>query len=296
MVPKKLAAYLLGYLSLLVIAMMFAFNFPSTTDFDAAKQEIMIRNIGHQLLLSSGDHTSRVLPVKKINENEFQLKFENEFSFQPDSLVNIVKNALADNNISENYIVNVIKCNSTDVIFGYAIFKNKRNNIMACSGRMQPKSCYFINLKFQNDGMSTKQKGYLLGSLPLLAFVGLLFSKNLRASKSKISNNVNENIIQFGNIYFHVDKQYLISNGIETELTTKESKLLLIFATAPNKLIERSRLQKEIWEDDGVIVGRSLDMFISKLRKKLANDPNIQLVNIHSKGYILKVINFTFDN
>lgn len=296
MVPKKLAAYLLGYLSLLVIAMMFAFNFPSTTDFDAAKQEIMIRNIGHQLLLSSGDHTSRVLPVKKINENEFQLKFENEFSFQPDSLVNIVKNALADNNISENYIVNVIKCNSTDVIFGYAIFKNKRNNIMACSGRMQPKSCYFINLKFQNDGMSTKQKGYLLGSLPLLAFVGLFFSKNLRASKSKISNNVNENIIQFGNIYFHVDKQYLISNGIETELTTKESKLLLIFATAPNKLIERSRLQKEIWEDDGVIVGRSLDMFISKLRKKLANDPNIQLVNIHSKGYILKVINFTFDN
>jgi len=296
MVPKKLAAYLLGFLSLLVIAMMLAFNLPSTTDFDAAKQEIMLRNIGHQLLSSSGDRTSRVLPVKKINENEFQLKFENEFSFQPDSLVNIVKNALADNNISENYIVNVIKCNSTDVVFGYAIFKNKRNNIMACSGRMQPRSCYFINLKFQNDGMSTKQKGYLLGSLPLLAFVGLLFSKNLRASKSKISKNVNENIIQFGNVYFHADKQYLIINGIETELTTKENKLLLIFATSPNKLIERTRLQKEIWEDDGVIVGRSLDMFISKLRKKLAEDPHIQLVNIHGKGYILKVTNSAVEN
>ena len=296
MVPKKLATYLLGSLSLLVIVMMFAFNLPSTTDFDAAKQEIMIRNIGHQLLLSSEDHTSRVLPVKKINENEFQLKFENEFSFQPDSLVNIVKNALADNNISENYIVNVIKCNSTDVIFGYAIFKNKRNNIMACSGRMQPKSCYFINLKFQNDGMSTKQKGYLLGSLPLLAFVGLLFRKNLRASKSKISKNVNENIIQFGNTIFHTDKQYLTISGIEIELTAKENKLMLIFATAPNELIERTRLQKEIWEDDGVIVGRSLDMFISKLRKKLAEDPNIQLVNIHGKGYILKVSNSSIES
>jgi len=296
MVPKKLAAYLLGFLSLLVIAMMFAFNLPSTTDFDAAKQEIMIRNIGHQLLLSSGDGSSRVLPIKKINENEFQLRFENEFSFQPDSLVNIVKNALADNNISENYIVNVIKCNSTDVVFGYAIFKNKRNNIMACSGRMQPKSCYLINLKFQNDGMSTKQKGYLLGSLPLLAFVGLLFSRNGRGSKSKIIKNINENIIRLGNILFHIDKQYLIINGIEIELTAKENKLLLIFASAPNILIERARLQKEIWEDDGVIVGRSLDMFISKLRKKLADDPNIQLINIHGKGYILKITNSTIEN
>jgi len=296
MVPKKLATYLLGFLSLLVIAMMFAFNLPNTTDFDAAKQEIMVRNIGHQLLLSSGDHTSRVLPVKKINEDEFQLRFENEFSFQPDSLVNIVKNALADNNISENYIVNVIKCNSTDVVFGYAIFKNKRNNIMACSGRMQPKNCYLINLKFQNDGMSTKQKGYLLGSLPLLAFVGLLFSRNGRGSKSKIIKNINENIIRLGNILFHTDKQYLIINGIEIELTAKENKLLLIFATAPNILIERARLQKEIWEDDGVIVGRSLDMFISKLRKKLADDPNIQLINIHGKGYILKVTNSTIEN
>jgi len=296
MVPKKLAAYLLGFLSLLVIAMMFAFNLPSTTDFDAAKQEIMIRNIGHQLLLSSGDGSSRVLPTKKINENEFQLRFENEFSFQPDSLVNIVKNALADNNISENYIVNVIKCNSTDVVFGYAIFKNKRNNIMACSGRMQPKSCYLINLKFQNDGMSTKQKGYLLGSLPLLAFVGLLFSRNGRGSKSKIIKNINENIIRLGNILFHIDKQYLIINGIEIELTAKENKLLLIFASAPNILIERARLQKEIWEDDGVIVGRSLDMFISKLRKKLADDPNIQLINIHGKGYILKITNSTIEN
>jgi DNA-binding response OmpR family regulator len=74
-----------------------------------------------------------------------------------------------------------------------------------------------------------------------------------------------------------------------TELTAKENKLLLIFARSPNAVIERTRLQKEIWEDEGVIVGRSLDMFISKLRKKLETDPSIQLINIHGKGYRLEV-------
>jgi DNA-binding response OmpR family regulator len=48
-------------------------------------------------------------------------------------------------------------------------------------------------------------------------------------------------------------------------------------------------LQKEIWEDEGIIVGRSLDVFISKLRKKLENDSAVKLVNIHGKGYKLEI-------
>jgi len=64
---------------------------------------------------------------------------------------------------------------------------------------------------------------------------------------------------------------------------------LLIFALSPNEMIERSRLQKEIWEDEGVIVGRSLDMFISKLRKKLELDPNCKIVAIRGKGYKLEI-------
>jgi len=62
-----------------------------------------------------------------------------------------------------------------------------------------------------------------------------------------------------------------------------------ILALSPNEIIERSRLQKEVWEDEGVIVGRSLDMFISKLRKKLEVDPNINIVVIRGKGYKLEV-------
>jgi DNA-binding response OmpR family regulator len=72
-------------------------------------------------------------------------------------------------------------------------------------------------------------------------------------------------------------------------LTIKEAKLLSIFAANLNQIVDRNRLQKEVWEDEGVIVGRSLDMFISKLRKKLEQDPNVKLTNIHGKGYKLEV-------
>jgi DNA-binding response OmpR family regulator len=47
-------------------------------------------------------------------------------------------------------------------------------------------------------------------------------------------------------------------------------------------------LLKRVWEDEGVITGRSLDVFISKLRKKLKNDPSVQIVNVHGKGYKLE--------
>ena len=88
---------------------------------------------------------------------------------------------------------------------------------------------------------------------------------------------------------FDAETRKLIINGKTIDLTRTETRVLRIFALSPNEAIERSRLQKEIWEDEGVIVGRSLDMFISKLRKKLEFDPNIKLVVIRGKGYKLEI-------
>lgn len=93
----------------------------------------------------------------------------------------------------------------------------------------------------------------------------------------------------FGSVLFDAKNRKLIINGKTIDLTGTETRLLLIFALSPNETIERSRLQKEIWEDEGVIVGRSLDMFISKLRKKLELDPNIKIAVIRGKGYRLEI-------
>jgi hypothetical protein len=283
--------YLVGLASLLLMTMICAaFSFAGNNDFDVARQGIMLREIGHEILLHSGDSTSRVLPVKKVAENEYQITFENDFTFQPDSLVKIISRSLAKNNLAHNYIVNVVDCTGKDIIFGYAIFENKKDNIVPCKGRKQPKGCYVVSIKFQSDGITTSQKGFLIGGIPLLAFIGLVISRSVKTRKSKPENTgVEKDSFEIGKTMFDPQKRLLINAIASTELTTKENKLLLIFAQSPNIIIERSRLQKEIWEDEGVIVGRSLDMFISKLRKKLESDPTIQLVNIHGKGYRLEI-------
>ena len=136
--------------------------------------------------------------------------------------------------------------------------------------------------------MNTAKKGYILGGLSFLAFVGFMFLRPVK-SRRVVPDGQNTSVFTLGSVLFDAKNRRLIIKGQTTDLTGTETRLLLIFALSPNKTIERSRLQKEIWEDEGVIVGRSLDMFISKLRKKLEPDPNINIVVIRSKGYRLEI-------
>src|SRR6187402_1465075 len=85
-------------------------NIQQEDRYNLAKREIRLREIGHQLLLHSGDSTSRVLPVRKIGPEKYQLRFEKRFKFEPESLVNIVKQSLAANSENVDYIVTVKEC------------------------------------------------------------------------------------------------------------------------------------------------------------------------------------------
>ena len=135
---------LLGGLLLLTLISIIcvAFSMTRSDKFDLARREILLRRIGHEVLLQSGDSVSRVLPVKRISKNEYQVSFENAFTFQPDSLVNTTKRLLANNPLTGDYVVNVLNCGDSSVAFGYAISGNKKDDIITCLGRMQPKACY----------------------------------------------------------------------------------------------------------------------------------------------------------
>ena len=75
----------------------------------------------------------------------------------------------------------------------------------------------------------------------------------------------------------------------EIKLSSKECELLKIFCENKNNIVKRELLIKEVWENNGVVVGRSLDTFISKLRKKLEGDSSVNLINIHGVGYKLEI-------
>jgi DNA-binding winged helix-turn-helix (wHTH) protein len=281
--------YLYGLIILSFISVICAaFSMTGSDDFDIARREVLLRRIGHELLLQSGDSTSRVLPVKKIAEYEYQIRFENELTFQSDSLVNTTRGLLAKDPLARDYVVNVLTCGTDSVAYGYAISKNKKDDIVTCIGRKQPRACYMINIKFKPAGITTAKNGYLLGSLPFLAFIGFIFFRSVKP-RSVLPEDQYMDILTLGAVLFDRKNRKLAINGKTIDLTGTETRLLLIFALSPNETIARSRLQKEIWEDEGVIVGRSLDMFISKLRKKLEVDPNINIVVIRGKGYKLEI-------
>jgi hypothetical protein len=281
--------YLWGLILLSFISVICAaFSMTGSDDFNIARREVLLRKVGDELLLQSGDSTSRVLPVEKISENEYQIRFENDLTFQPDSMVNTTRRLLAKDPLTRDYVVNVLNCGNASVAYGFAISGNKKDDIVACKGRKQPTACYMINIKFKPTGISTAKNGYLLGSLTFLAFVGFIYLRSVKP-RSALPKGQFTTIFTLGSVLFDAQERQLVINKRTIDLTGTETRLLLIFALSPNETIERSRLQKEIWEDEGVIVGRSLDMFISKLRKKLEPDPNINIVVIRSKGYKLEV-------
>lgn len=281
--------YLWGVLFLSFISVICAaFSLAGSNDFETARREVLLRKIGDELLTQSGDSTSRVLPVKKIAENKYQISFEKELSFQPASLVNTTSRLLASDPVASDYVVNVVKCGNNSVTYGYAISKNKKDDIIACKGRVQPKGCYVINITFKPAGINTAKSGFVLGSVSFLALAGFILFKAVKPLKAAPAAQ-NTGILTLGQVLFNPQLQQLVINNNTIDLTGTETRLLHILASSPNQTIERSRLQKEIWEDEGVIVGRSLDMFISKLRKKLELDPNINIVVVRGKGYKLEV-------
>src|SRR4051812_22009408 len=86
-----------------------AFN-KKRNDIPSKHIEVVLRQIGHQLLLSAKDSSSLVLPVKKLNATTYQISFQNDFRFISDSLVNLVQRTFQKNVLANGYIVNLKDC------------------------------------------------------------------------------------------------------------------------------------------------------------------------------------------
>lgn len=286
--------FLIPLACLLVLLIAAATQKQEKTDFDAATELIVMRKIGHRVLQYTGDSTSRVMPVTQTAPNEFLIPFETSFSFRPDSLVRIIDEIIKTHSLSPDYIVNVTECSNGKVTFGYAMLGSRQTEIVSCGGREQPVLNYCINIKFREQKKNAKLP-YLVGGITLLLVCLLLwivwFYKKKKSTMP--SENATETAITpavaIGNYLFYPEQLLLVFNEEKIVLTNKESKLLSIFAEHPNQIVNRSKLQKEVWEDEGVIVGRSLDVFISRLRKKLEKDEAVQLVTVHGKGYKLEI-------
>lgn len=293
---KQYSLFAVLSLSMIVFAMAFI---KKDNEQPGKHLEIMLRNIGHQVLLHSNDSTSRVLPIKQIDDNTYQISFENGFGFMPDTLMSIVYQQLAKTDGLGDYTVSVNECEQKQTIFAYEVNK-ATGDLKPCRGREQKKGCYEIEISFLTK--KSFPYGWLLLAIIPVAFGAIYFAhkrnrmpgawKAIDEKNGESLSNEIETVPgiadykKLGAFLFFETKGILRFQGETIELSSKEAKALSIFASNQNEVVGRDQLMKEIWEEDGVIViTRNVDVLISKLRKRLSADPSIRIVNVHGKGY-----------
>ena len=101
--------------------------------------------------------------------------------------------------------------------------------------------------------------------------------------------NNGQKIFNIGIYTFDYSNMLLTSDDIEKPLTRKEAALLKLLCIYENKLLTRETALKSVWGDDDYFIGRSMDVFITKLRKHLKDDPKISITNVHGAGFKLEI-------
>lgn len=265
---------------------------------------LAMRMIGHELLLSIGDSSSRVMPIKKEGDR-YRIEFETEFGFAPNDLVASIDTVMQKSQLADSYLVEVEECGQKEVVYSYKIWDQGRDYLIPCGGRIIPKDCYNVLISILDTphrrmlehrrtdlpaGVSTQSIGdrYLMGISLLLTLV--IFAGLYIRSKSQTQETIEDpNLVTLGKYSFDKRNMLLSHANESVELTSKEADLLMLLHSSVNNTLKRDHLLHVVWGDEGDYVGRTLDVYISKLRKKLAKDEGVKIVNVRGIGYKLVV-------
>lgn len=276
---------------------------------------VAMRLIGHEVLLDANDSTSIILPIKN-KDNDYTINFSNDFDFTTDKLIKTIDSILLHSKIAKHYIVEVSAIDSVQVVYSYEydnvnlpvemdlIDMNESSAMVPCRGRVYPKDSYEINISileyfdttgFENGVSSNKVYTSSTGEMSygwafaLVGIILIMITFFLYYKEREEVVVLDSNILRIGGHLFDIRNTALTYNDSKIELTHKESELLLLLHKSVNNTVEKEVMLKEVWGDEGDYVGRTLDVFISKLRKKLESDPLVKIINVRGVGYKLIV-------
>jgi two-component system, OmpR family, response regulator len=111
--------------------------------------------------------------------------------------------------------------------------------------------------------------------------------RRIELSSTGISRN--NDVFEIGKLKLNFPRQILETPEGEVKLTSKEAFLLKMLCEKPNAVLERTEALKAIWQDDSYFNARSMDVYITKIRKYLKADPNVNIVNVHGVGFKLVI-------
>lgn len=255
------------------------------------KVNLALRRTADRLLRVAGDSTSRIPAVQQLDSQTFRIALGHTFDY--DQLPDLLQQSLQLHKIAGTYDVAVLDCTNGELQLGYSVSDLLNDKSVTCGGRSMTVGCYMLQLRF--DAPAPVKKDSPIWSFiavgSLLVGVFALTWRRAAQVRSVADQPVARatNQLHFGQSCLDVDNQTLLAGADQHKLTYREAKLLRLLVNHPNQVLERDHILKLIWEDEGVTVGRSLDVFISRLRKLLNSDPTIKIAAVHGVGYRLDV-------
>lgn len=298
---KKLLTWAIAVTAIVVLLVLTSVtevpvNPPTVSD-QNTKINLALREIADQLLQQNQDFKSLIPPIKREGEGSYLITLGTEVDYS--SLRSIVDAVLDRHAIRPDYRLSLLNCDNCEVELGFLARAGDDHKNVACQEREQTSDCYNLRLAFLSSEEQLAEQPLSTAKQPfrwLLLGLALSFPMAWLAlqqqSTSPAENKAMEAdgwIIKSKNTAFHPTNQTLKIKDQAVDLTFREAKLLQFFFEHPNLVLERERILEAVWEDEGIIVGRSLDVFVSRLRKKLKPDADIQIVNVHGVGYRLMI-------
>lgn len=254
---------------------------------------LALRRTAHYLLAEAGDSTSRIAAVRQTAAHAWSIRLEQAFDY--DRLPALLQASFEQHGIGPEYNVTVLRCIDAELQLGYNARDYVENNAAPCGGRDLEAGCYDIEVSFPALADPAQPPAYAawapaLGGLLLVFLYAAWSTRRRRTPPAPAEPDAAESgWLPFGHSRVHLARQLLICGEKRHALTYREAKLLHLFAAHPNEVLERAHILQNVWADEGVLVSRSVDVFVSRLRKMLRDDPSVSIAAVHGLGYRLEV-------
>ncbi len=255
---------------------------------------LALRRTAHRLLAENGDTLSAIPPVEQSDPATFLIRVDSLFDY--DKLPQLLQESLELQGIRQAYNVVIINCGDGKIQLGYSYLDLAREGGVPCQGRRQDAGCYLLKISFIPDRAEAAAGGkwWIISISGLLAAgIGLMVwrrsGKDLIISKQEAPAGDTARRTEFGNSALDLSGLLLHTGTGVHHLTYREAKLLNLFVNHKNQVLERDFILKSVWEDEGIIVGRSIDVFVSRLRKLLQDDASVKIAAVHGVGYRMEV-------
>ena len=200
-----------NFLSIFILVIViFGFTNPQEdkTDF-SERAKIVLREVGNQLLLSNKDSVSLILPVIKIDDFKYQISFEKPLSFEPNTLVDILKQVIEKTHFHKKYRVEVIENSSQEVAYSYEVNNEEDKTIIPCAGRFLPENNYKIKVQFLDVKTASNSSWLFYIFIPII--LGMFYKRfYLDKTHQETSRNASKNTKNLGTFQFYPEQNKLV--------------------------------------------------------------------------------------